>query len=135
MTANFLTSSGTPPQCRPTRPRGHRQRYRGQCVAEVGTTALHAGLKLAGVRRGDLVVTQPLTFVATCNAIAYCAADPAFVDVEGAFANAPTTITLYKGWNQFANPFAWPGYWGDAQIEKDDNTYSWPHRGDLWQHV
>lgn len=47
-----------------------------------GTAALHIALKLAGVTPGDLVITQPLTFVATCNAIAYCCAEPVFVDVD-----------------------------------------------------
>lgn len=47
-----------------------------------GTAALHIALKLSGVRPGDLVITQPLTFVATCNAIAYCGAEPVFVDVD-----------------------------------------------------
>ncbi len=47
-----------------------------------GTAALHIALKLAGVVPGDLVVTQSLTFVATCNAIAYCSAEPLFVDVD-----------------------------------------------------
>lgn len=47
-----------------------------------GTAALHLALKLAGVASGDLVITQPLTFVATCNAIAYCGAEPVFVDVD-----------------------------------------------------
>ena len=47
-----------------------------------GTAALHIALKLAGVEPGDLVITQPLTFVATCNAIAYCDAEPVFVDVD-----------------------------------------------------
>lgn len=47
-----------------------------------GTAALHIALKLAGVESGDLVITQPLTFVATCNAIAYCSAEPIFVDVD-----------------------------------------------------
>jgi dTDP-4-amino-4,6-dideoxygalactose transaminase len=32
-----------------------------------GTAALHMSLVLAGVRPGEEVVTQPLTFVATCN--------------------------------------------------------------------
>lgn len=51
-------------------------------VASVnGTSALHISLKLVGVKQGDLVITQPLTFVATCNAIAYCGAEPVFVDV------------------------------------------------------
>ncbi|MFN3882484.1 MAG: LegC family aminotransferase [Nitrincola lacisaponensis] len=55
----------------------------GKAVATVnGTAALHIALKLAGVTIGDLVVTQPLTFVATCNAIAYCNAEPVFIDVD-----------------------------------------------------
>lgn len=54
-----------------------------KAVATVnGTAALHIALKLAGVEAGDLVITQPLTFVATCNAIAYCNAEPVFIDVD-----------------------------------------------------
>lgn len=54
-----------------------------KAVATVnGTAALHIALKLAGVDAGDLVITQPLTFVATCNAIAYCNAEPVFIDVD-----------------------------------------------------
>ena len=47
-----------------------------------GTSALHIALLLAGVSEGDEVITQSLTFIATCNAISYCQADPVFVDVE-----------------------------------------------------
>lgn len=47
-----------------------------------GTAALHIALKLVDVAPGDLVVTQSVTFVATCNAIAYCGAEPLFVDVD-----------------------------------------------------
>ena len=47
-----------------------------------GTAALHTALILAGVKSGDEVITQSLTFVATCNAIRYCNADPIFVDVS-----------------------------------------------------
>ncbi len=47
-----------------------------------GTAALHICLKLAGVDLGDEVITQPLTFVATCNAISYCGAKPVFIDVD-----------------------------------------------------
>ena len=47
-----------------------------------GTSALHIALKLVGVRSGDEVITSPLTFVATANAIFYCGAEPVFVDVE-----------------------------------------------------
>ena len=47
-----------------------------------GTAALHMALLLAGVRGGDLVITQSLTFIATCNAISYCGAQPLFIDVD-----------------------------------------------------
>ena len=47
-----------------------------------GTAALHVALKLAGVENDDEVITQSLTFVATCNAIRYCGASPVFVDVD-----------------------------------------------------
>lgn len=47
-----------------------------------GTAALHISLILADVQRDDEVITQPLTFIATCNAISYCGATPVFVDVD-----------------------------------------------------
>jgi aminotransferase in exopolysaccharide biosynthesis len=54
-----------------------------RAVATVnGTAALHIALQLVGVQIGELVITQPLTFVATCNAIAYCGAEPLFIDVD-----------------------------------------------------
>ena len=47
-----------------------------------GTSALHISLLLANVDQDNEVITQPLTFVATCNAISYCGAQPVFVDVD-----------------------------------------------------
>ncbi len=47
-----------------------------------GTAALQVALRLAGVKQGDEVVTQALTFVATANAIAYNNANPIFIDVD-----------------------------------------------------
>jgi len=47
-----------------------------------GTSALHISLLLSGVKPGNEVITQPLTFVATSNAISYCNASPIFVDVD-----------------------------------------------------
>jgi len=47
-----------------------------------GTSALHIALLVAGVVRNDEVITQPLSFVATSNAIKYCGANPVFVDVD-----------------------------------------------------
>jgi aminotransferase in exopolysaccharide biosynthesis len=49
-----------------------------------GTAALHLALLLAGVRRDDLVLTQPVSFIASCNAIHYCGAKPVFLDVDRA---------------------------------------------------
>jgi dTDP-4-amino-4,6-dideoxygalactose transaminase len=46
------------------------------------TAALHLSLILAGVSRGDEVITTPLSYVATSNAILYCGATPVFVDVD-----------------------------------------------------
>ena len=47
-----------------------------------GTAALHTALHAVGVERGHEVITTPLTFVATCNAVSYCGAQPVFVDVN-----------------------------------------------------
>lgn len=47
-----------------------------------GTAALQVALQLSGVNRGDEVLTQALTFVATANAIAYNCAHPVFLDVD-----------------------------------------------------
>ena len=61
------------------------QAYTGsaRAVATVnGTAALHAALYLAGVQHGDLIITQALTFVATCNAIYHLGAEPVFIDIS-----------------------------------------------------
>lgn len=47
-----------------------------------GTNALYLALKLFNVKQGDEVITQPLTFIATLNAISYCNASPIFIDVD-----------------------------------------------------
>ena len=47
-----------------------------------GTAALHIAIELAGVKPGDEVITQALTFIATCNAISYAGAKPLFIDVD-----------------------------------------------------
>ena len=50
------------------------------CVS--GTNALHMAMMWAGVERDDEVLTQALTFIATCNAISYIGAHPVFIDVD-----------------------------------------------------
>lgn len=60
-------------------------RYTGAKKAVVcvsGTNALHMAMLLVGVERNDEVITQALTFIATCNAISYLGAHPVFVDVD-----------------------------------------------------
>jgi dTDP-4-amino-4,6-dideoxygalactose transaminase len=54
-----------------------------QCVGVgSGTDALRFALMAVGVRPGDIVVTVPLTFIATTEAISQAGARPAFVDVD-----------------------------------------------------
>ncbi len=60
-------------------------RYTGAKKAVVcvnGTNALHMALMLSGVERNDEVLTQALTFIATCNALSYIGAHPVFLDVD-----------------------------------------------------
>ena len=60
-------------------------RYTGSkhAVATVnGTCALQVALQLVGVEHESEVITQPLTFVATANAITYLGAVPVFLDVD-----------------------------------------------------
>jgi UDP-N-acetylbacillosamine transaminase len=53
-----------------------------RAVATVnGTAALHTALVMSGVQSGDAVITQALTFVATCNALFHMGAAPIFVDI------------------------------------------------------
>jgi len=47
-----------------------------------GTAGIQVALRLAGVKSGDEVLTQALTFVATANAISYLNATPVFLDVD-----------------------------------------------------
>lgn len=47
-----------------------------------GTSALHVAIELAGVKPGDEVISQALTFIATCNAISYAGAKPLLIDVD-----------------------------------------------------
>ena len=47
-----------------------------------GTAAIHLALIEAGVQHGDEVICQSMTFSASANPIAYCGANPVFVDSE-----------------------------------------------------
>ncbi len=52
-----------------------------------GTAAIHLALKAAGIRAGDVVLCQDLTFSATVNPVVYEHAVPVFVDSD------------YESWN------------------------------------
>ena len=59
--------------------------YTGTTKAVVcvnGTEALHMAMLLVGVEKDDEILTQALTFIATCNAISYTGAHPVFLDVD-----------------------------------------------------
>ncbi len=59
--------------------------YTGSASAVVcvnGTAALHIALMQVGTGAGDEVITQPLTFIATTNAITYTGAVPLFIDID-----------------------------------------------------
>ena len=61
-----------------------------------GTSALHLSLLLAGVERNTEVLTQSLTFVATCNAVSYLGADPVFIDIDRSTLNlSPTKLKVF----------------------------------------
>ncbi|MEK5040758.1 UDP-4-amino-4,6-dideoxy-N-acetyl-beta-L-altrosamine transaminase [Sporosarcina sp. FSL K6-3457] len=47
-----------------------------------GTTALHGACYAAGISNGDEVITTPITFVATSNAVLYCGGTPVFADID-----------------------------------------------------
>jgi len=65
-----------------------------------GTSALHISLLLSGLGTEDEVITQPLTFVATCNAIHYCGANPIFIDVDKeTMGLSPDSLNLFLSEN------------------------------------
>jgi len=47
-----------------------------------GTNAIHLAMIVCGTKQNDEVLTQALTFIATCNAISYIGAKPVFIDVD-----------------------------------------------------
>lgn len=76
-----------------------------KAVATVnGTAALNTALHMAGVKAGDLVITQALTFVATCNALYHMGAEPVFVDVSSkSLGLCPKALDVYLEDNAFIN--------------------------------
>ena len=76
-----------------------------------GTNALHMALLLADVERDDEVISQSLTFIATCNAISYIGAHPLFLDVDiDSLGLSPKAVSTYLELN--------------AEIKADGFTYN-----------
>lgn len=70
-----------------------------------GTAAIHLGLKLLGVGRGDVVFVSSLTFSASCNPIVYEGATPVFIDAEPDTWNL-SPGALEKAFEKYPNPKA-----------------------------
>ena len=51
-------------------------------VVSSGTAALHIACLAAGIKKGDEVITSPITFVASANCVLYCGGKPVFADVQ-----------------------------------------------------
>ncbi len=47
-----------------------------------GTAALHCACSAAGIKEGDEVITTPITFAASANAVLYCGGTPVFADID-----------------------------------------------------
>lgn len=65
-----------------------------------GTAAIHMALKSIGIKEGDIVFCQSLTFAATANPIAYEKATPVFIDSEvGTWNMSP--VALQKAFDKY----------------------------------
>jgi len=53
------------------------------CFASNGTVALYLAMKAIGIKPGDEVIVQNITFIASANAVEMIGAMPVFVDVKG----------------------------------------------------
>ncbi|MBI4833604.1 MAG: UDP-4-amino-4,6-dideoxy-N-acetyl-beta-L-altrosamine transaminase [Planctomycetes bacterium] len=47
-----------------------------------GTAALHCACLSADIKKGDEVITTPITFAASANSVLYCGAKPVFADIK-----------------------------------------------------
>lgn len=65
-----------------------------------GTAAIHLAVKLAGVKRGDIVFCSDMTFAATVNPVVYEGGVPVFIDTERDTWNMDP-VALEKAFSQY----------------------------------
>ncbi len=76
----FLTQGPKVPEFEKKLQKIAQSRY--VAVVNSGTAALHIACLAIGIKKGDEVITSPLSFVATANAATYCGGKPIFADVD-----------------------------------------------------
>jgi dTDP-4-amino-4,6-dideoxygalactose transaminase len=70
-----------------------------------GTAALHLSMILAGVKAGDRVFCQSLTFSASANPVTYVGAEPVFIDSDEETWNMDP-VALEKAFSRYGKPAA-----------------------------
>jgi len=96
-------------------------KYAVACVN--GTAALHIALQLAGVERGDEVITQALTFIATANAINYTGAHAVFLDVDKkTMGLSPTAVKKWLEENVEIKPINTLGASSNDPLVKEERS-------------
>ncbi len=65
------------------------------CFASNGTLAIYLGLKALGIKPGDEILVQNITFIASANAVEMLGATPIFVDIPS-FNDLTIDITKIK---------------------------------------
>ena len=76
-----------------------KTKYTTACIN--GTSALHIGLKICGVKKNDEVIAPSITFIAPINAIKYCNAEPVFMDSDNFFNIDIEKVILFLNKNTY----------------------------------
>jgi len=73
-----------------------------------GTSAIHIGLIIAGVKDGDEVIVPTVTFISPINVVRYCRANPVFMDCDDFYnIDVEKTIEFIKNHTKFKNGFTY----------------------------
>ena len=82
------------------------------------TTALFLCLKALDIGPGDEVITTPMTFIATPNAVLEAGATPVFVDVEKATGNLDARLDRRGHQPQNQGHYTGPSLWPHVRHER-----------------